>query len=186
VFLAFLMVFAGSCAGSAMAEESEVVESGRSSLEDRLDVVREAITDGRFADAESAAGEILAEVEATDGPQSLSAARVLDYFLRIAWTSKNVGADAKTAAKRALEIREQEFGADSVEYAGSLRNEGQLFLLSGEFGEARWRYERALEIQIAKLGEDDPDVAITLESLGNASNGMNDFVAAIDFHERAL
>ena len=50
--------------------------------EDRLDALRELLHDGRYAEAESAARELLAREEAEKGEDSVEVARVLDQIGR--------------------------------------------------------------------------------------------------------
>ncbi|HVH97403.1 MAG TPA: serine/threonine-protein kinase [Enhygromyxa sp.] len=79
--------------------------------------------------------------------------------------------DNKTASEyhlRALEIREEQLGADHPEVAISLTNIANAFTASGQHDKAEQMARRALAIFEAKLGANHPYIAASHNNIGNS------------------
>lgn len=68
-------------------------------------------------------------------------------------------------AKKALELIEQDKGADDTDVATILSNLGGLYQGQGEYAQAEPLYQRALAIREKALGVEHPQVATSLENL---------------------
>lgn len=101
--------------------------------------------------------------------------------------------------KRALEMREEAFGAKHPDVGRSLNNLGEVLLELGELDGglgAQMCFERCLEIQEATLPQNHPRIALTLKNIanlhlrrdsGDKDTGCTDHpAAALRFYERAL
>jgi tetratricopeptide (TPR) repeat protein len=94
-------------------------------------------------------------------------------------------AAAEALFRRALDMREQLFGADSPEAARSRATLGNLFARSGH-GDAEAEYGRALTILDAVLPPSHPDLVTILLELGDYyANGRSD-ANADRMYERAI
>jgi tetratricopeptide (TPR) repeat protein/predicted Ser/Thr protein kinase len=79
--------------------------------------------------------------------------------------------DSKTASEynlRALEIREEQLGADHPEVAISLTNIANVYTASGQHDKAEELARRALAIFEARLGADHPYTAASHNNIGNS------------------
>lgn len=152
-----------------------------------LAAVRVLITDGRYADAEHAARELLARVESVDGRESLAAANTLDALVEsMSRGGKATDPETIRLAGRALSVKEKILGPEHLDVATSLNGLGRLALDAGDFALAQERYERVLAIREKALGPDHPDVGASLNNLGLARSGLGDFAGARSLLERSL
>jgi len=69
--------------------------------------------------------------------------------------------------EEALEIREEVFGSGHIEVASNCENIGNVHFDLGDFHRAKKFYERALVIKKSSLPRDSPEIALTLNNLGN-------------------
>jgi CHAT domain-containing protein/Tfp pilus assembly protein PilF len=155
---------------------------------DEIDAIRSEIEEGRYAEAEAAARELLKEVEASDGSDSLQAARVLDVLVEALTRSGGLAnhPDARTLGERAVEIKERHLGADHPEVADSLLNIGIVLTELGELPQAMPYLERALAIREKVLSPTNPEVAIVLDNLAVVLIAMGDLEQAQAYLERAV
>jgi tetratricopeptide (TPR) repeat protein len=75
--------------------------------------------------------------------------------------------------------------ADPEATAALLNQVGAYLWWRAEVGQARQLFHRAQAILEARLGPTHPDVARSLNNLGNALRGLGDLPAALDAHQRA-
>jgi CHAT domain-containing protein/tetratricopeptide (TPR) repeat protein len=156
-------------------------------LEDRAAVIRTLIDTGHLPQAESAARELLAEVERTRGAESSEAARVLDLVVEALWEGgKQAEPQARALAERAVQLKERLHPADDPEVAVSLHNLALVLDYLGEPTAAKSLIERALAIRLKALGPDHIDYAQSLRVLGVALWHVGDISAARSTFERAL
>ena len=73
---------------------------------------------------------------------------------------------AETSVKRALDIRRQEFGADSLRLAIGLNTLGAIYETQERLAEAETAYRTALKIREQNLPPDHPDLATSRANLG--------------------
>lgn len=88
--------------------------------------------------------------------------------------------------RRALEMRTELFGADSVQVAATLNNMANSYNDSGDVDKAIEFYRRALVVRRRALGDRHPYVATTLTNLGTALKLREGWKSAVDVYEEAL
>ena len=76
--------------------------------------------------------------------------------------------------------------SDHLEEAGIIHNMGILHKHLGEHQQAKEYYERALSIQLKKLGLDHVDVARTYHNMGSLHHDLGEHQQAKKYYERAL
>ena len=76
--------------------------------------------------------------------------------------------------------------SDHLEEAGIIHNMGILHKHLGEHQKAKEYYERALSIQLKKLGRDHVDVACTYHNMGSLHHDLGEHQQAKEYYERAL
>ena len=76
--------------------------------------------------------------------------------------------------------------SDHLEEAGIIHNMGILHKHLGEHQQAKEHYERALSIQLKKLGIDHVDVACTYHNMGSLHHDLGEHQQAKKYYERAL
>ena len=94
--------------------------------------------------------------------------------------------EAEPLYRRALQIREQQWGADHPDTATSLNNLAVLYLSQGRYGEAEPLYRRALQICEQQLGADHPDTAGSLNNLAGLYYSQGRYGEAEPLVTRAL
>ena len=87
---------------------------------------------------------------------------------------------------RALQIREQQWGADHPHTAQSLNNVAGLYYSQGRYGEAEPLYRRALQIREQQLGADHPSTATSLNNLAELYRSQGRYGEAEPLVSRAL
>ena len=119
--LFFVLFFADPVVGYAaagMPSSTRATEASRT-----LDHARELIEKGSYAEAEDLARELLAEIEAAHGEDSVQAADVLDVVVEALWRGgKGEKPATRALAERSLRIREERGGSKHPDTAKSLRN----------------------------------------------------------------
>lgn len=94
--------------------------------------------------------------------------------------------EALNLAARALEIQEQESGADDIDVAATLSNLALIWLSKGDQKKAIQLLQRSLEIREKTFGTYHHDVARTLHNLALANDSMDNYVEAIQLYEKAI
>jgi serine/threonine-protein kinase len=69
--------------------------------------------------------------------------------------------------------------------AWALQNQGQVFMRMGNYEKARDSFRHAVALKEATLGQDDPDVAVSLTSLGDALHELGHLQEALETLNRA-
>jgi CHAT domain-containing protein/tetratricopeptide (TPR) repeat protein len=132
----------------------------------RPEQITEALVAGDYEDAERLATLRRAEVERTQGTESLAAAHGLDLFVEAALENgKAAESSIVDVAARAVRLKEQHLGREHLDTAVSLHNLGAIRAQRGEFAAALSLVERALSIRTAVLGSEDPLIADTLDEI---------------------
>jgi len=166
----------------------------------------------RYAEAETRARALLAEVEASHGGDSLAAAQALDLVVQALWheaethqaTTRIINdglegevdfggtwhevnwEEAQRLAERAVTIKQTRLGAEHAAIAESLDNFGSLLRSQGHYAEAKQQHERALAMRRSVLGPDHPDVARSLTSLAVVLRRSGDYNDAKRLYVQAL
>ncbi len=149
--------------------------------------IPELIADGRHAEAEARARQLLDEVEAASGADSIETARAIDLLVEALWRGgKARTPETRELAERALRIKEDSLGPDHVELAVTLDNLGVVLLLNGERAAAETLFRRSLATRESNLGDDDPRVAFSLDYLGIVLQEAGDLAEAERYFRRAL
>jgi tetratricopeptide (TPR) repeat protein/CHAT domain-containing protein len=170
-----------------IAEAGDANEDTTEAGTETIEAIRTLIEDGRYAEAEQAARELLKDVEARDGSDSLQTARVLDVLVEALTRSGGAGdPESRKLGERAVEIKERLLDDDHEEVARSLFLLGRLLRVAGKLEDARDALERSVAIQKDKLGPDHPDLAASLNSLGVVLQIQGDYEGARPLHEEAL
>ena len=145
------------------------------------------INAGKYAEAESGARALLAEVEAAHGADAIQVAFALDTLVAsLSYGNQPADAERRSLAERSLAIKERVLGPDDLEVATSLHLLANLHLAAADFSGARPLYERALAIREKALGPENPAVADTLATFASLLFDTGEYAAALPLNERAL
>src|SRR4051794_41065161 len=82
---------------------------------------------------------------------------------------------ALSAAHRACQLAEQNYGPTHPQYGLCVNNLGSLYLALGNFAAAEPLVQRALRICRISPGSDHPEYALLLNNLGSLYHGMGNF-----------
>ncbi len=149
------------------------------SAPDPLDGLRALIKQGKPAEAESGAGELLANVESEYGADSAEAAAVLDVWVEARWRGgKAQEPETLDRASRALAIKRASLGPRHAGVGETLHQLGVVSFFRGEYGPAREYWEEAISIRREALGPDHPDLATSVNGLANLLTTVGDYAAA--------
>lgn len=155
--------------------------------QDPIAEARQLVKQGKYADAEKRAADLLAELEARGEADASGGAAVLDVLVEARWRGgKAREPETRSLAERAVTLREKISGPEDASIAESLNNLATVQFFGGAYAEAQGRWERALAIRTATLGPEHPDTAQLLNNLGNLFLTTGDFDAALPRYERAL
>ena len=94
--------------------------------------------------------------------------------------------EAFVTYKRALEIRDHNFGLDHIDSAGIIMGIGNIYDSQGEYDEAIAQYERALRIKEKAFGVDHINTADTINNSASHIDSQGKYDEAIAQYERAL
>jgi len=179
-----LLLFGGKIASPAIVQDTLKQEI---KAPQNLEKARQLIKDGKYAEAETLARELLKQAEAALGADSLKTAEVLDVLVESLFRGgKARQPESRKLAERAIEIKQKLLGPDHPEVAKSLYNLAALLLQLPDYAGAKPLFERALAIREKALGPDHPDVAQSLNGLGALLGRTNDYAGARSLYERAL
>ena len=132
----------------------------------RPEQITEALSAGRYEEAERLATLRQKEVERAHGVEALATAHGLDLLLKAALDNGKAGESSTIdLAGRAVRLKEQHLGPDHLDTAVSLHTLGAIHAQRGEFPAALSRLERALTIRSAALSDDSPLIADTLDEI---------------------
>jgi tetratricopeptide (TPR) repeat protein/tRNA A-37 threonylcarbamoyl transferase component Bud32 len=94
--------------------------------------------------------------------------------------------EAEGLYRRAIAIRERNFGTDHPVVSKSVHNLGEVLRRQGKYPEALAQFERALAIKEGAYGAEHPSVAMTLTGVGRTQQGLGRRSLAAEALERAL
>ncbi|MBI2928400.1 MAG: tetratricopeptide repeat protein [Verrucomicrobia bacterium] len=123
------------------------------------------------------------EQELTNEP--LTQAKLMDTMGRV-YRSLGLQGQAQPLLEKALRIRRDLLGEDSLEFAQSLTSLANVLWDKADYATARPMFERALAIREKVLGPDDPEVAASCHNLANLFLLQGDHNSARPLYERAL
>lgn len=175
---------APASAASSTSQASQAADAA--TFQQQAANVRTLIDDGRYADAEAGALDLLGAAEARQA-DGLPVAEASDLLLEI--RGRSDGAHAPHTldyGRRAIAIKEARLGRDALGVATTLTLLSTIARLTNDAADARTMSERALAIRERQLGPDAPDVARTLTELGAARLALQDRDGAMTALERAL
>jgi CHAT domain-containing protein/tetratricopeptide (TPR) repeat protein len=121
-------------------------------------------------------------VDAASGPKQ--SGRSLDRLGFFEYTSGNLK-DGEASLRKALELRKNQIGVDTEDYAESANDLALFCRDSGEFPEAQKLAEQAVAIRLRVLGAGNPRLAESLNTLGSIQALAGDYDAAISHFEEA-
>lgn len=140
---------------------------------------------GDFRAAEPLIGRALQMLEAIDGPDHLSVARVVD---NLAWALREKGDydGAERLYRRGLEIHERTLGRDHLDTAQSLNNLSCVLSAREDYAGAECLLRRALAIRRATLGNNHPATATTLVNMAVVLSAQGLFRETAEVSKEAL
>ena len=125
--------------------------------------------------------ELIAQEQMTS-PEAADLLNQTGYYLH----DRARYAEAEPLYQRALEIREQQLGAQHPDTATSLNNLALLYKTQGKYSQAEPLYRRALAIYEQQLGPDHPDTAGSLNNLAELYQDQGKDEQAEPLYQRAL
>jgi len=93
---------------------------------------------------------------------------------------------AEEHLKKALEIRESYFGGASAEIVGSLRDLGEIYVVTRRVEQAETVLRRALAIRGSLGGDDDAEAALVMNMLASVHRNNKNYAEAEPLYQRAL
>jgi CHAT domain-containing protein/tetratricopeptide (TPR) repeat protein len=174
ILLSISLVIVGS--GLAIQEASESPKKEETHSIPKLDEVRALLKKKSFTEAETMAREILAEVEAEYGAESLQVAQVIDVLVESLVPKKKKARNEYRASRRQ---------AGSKQNAEELRESWMRKKTQIE-DESRSLAERTLAIRERLLGPEHPEVAKSLDNFVRLLEKMLDWAGVKPLLERAL
>lgn len=162
--LSLLLLALISCGGSLLLDQSHV------------DEVKALIDDGRYAEAEARAADLLDDSHPGEGASALARAEVMGlHASALRRSNPEKRTEARDLAQQALELKIELVGESHPSVADSWYDLGFFHDVMGEPDEARQAWERSLNIRRSVLGPDHPAVALSLIKLSQA-----DYIATRD------
>ncbi|HTQ37406.1 MAG TPA: tetratricopeptide repeat protein [Pirellulales bacterium] len=157
-------------------------------LDKALDLSKQAgqlYGQGKFAEAEKLAQQVLEINERVLGPDDPAVAKCLSN-LALLYFRQGGYAQAETLYQRALKINQKAFGPEHAAVAESLNNLAGLYAGQGKYAQAEPFYQQALAICEKNLGPNDPDVAGCLFTLGKLYRTEHKYTEAEAVYQRVL
>jgi lipopolysaccharide biosynthesis regulator YciM len=155
------------------------------SLLEPLDRLAQLLTSGRrYTAAEELTKRRLKFIQEL-GPSQVEVSRIL-FDLAELYRIQELYSEAEELHQRVLATRVSEYGAVHEEVAKSHRALGQICLSRNDVDGARQHLQKSLEQQSQVLGEDHPDLAETLFSLGDLGLHEEKFAVAEERYRGAL
>jgi len=176
VVFSFSLVIAGFSLSIQETSASTVSKEDQTILE--LKEVRALLKKNSFAEAETLAREILADVNVRYGPVSMQAVQILGVLIDsvLGKLNKHIRNEYMSLMKQGVSTREADVLAESI-----------LLKKKQEVDDYRALIERSVSIQMQLLGPEHPDV---LQSLNDFASRLmrtsGDFIKAKELASRAL
>jgi CHAT domain-containing protein len=143
------------------------------------------IAEGKYADAERVALEVLETYRTVVGPESPEVARIWHAIGR-SRLARNDAHGGKEATERALALRRKVLPTDHPDLGRSLNNVGMAEKVLGSHGRARELVSEAVRVWRASLGATDLLTATGLDSFGLVEFDLREYSAAKASFEEAL
>ena len=167
-----VVLLAPLCLGQIATQTVSVMDATR-------EAARQALDAGSYDEAETRAREWCLRVEAQYGDQSLELARALDLLVEAQIKNGKAGTGSTPAiAETVVRLKEQHLGGGHVDLALSLHNLGLVRVHRGEFVAAVSLHERGLKARLEALGNNNPEVADSLDQLAFAQIQLEQFPEA--------
>jgi tetratricopeptide (TPR) repeat protein/CHAT domain-containing protein len=149
--------------------------------------VRNALEEGRYADAERVARVLLEQTDTLHGPDSRESLDALELLVE-ALIRGGRGSEPGTLqlARRGVASAERAGDPDRLLIAVHLMNLGRVLWQRNELDQAQDTLERVLTIREAALDRDHPDIADALQRLGSLYGARAEYEEARRLLERAL
>ncbi len=144
------------------------------------------MAEGKYAEAEAAAQELVTAVETERGVDSPQVAEVLDVLLEARWRGGKADDQTVEIGTRALEIKRRALGSDHAGVGKTMHHLAVVAFFRNEYGTARDRWAEAIDIRSRALGADHPDIAESLNGQANLVWTMGDLAEAERLFDRAL
>lgn len=181
IFFYWIIIF--SCAAIAQEE----VTTDTSIISDKLEKLKTLKKEGNYTEAESFAKELLREIEANYGPESLEAAAIMDQLVgALSFGGKADQVESRELAEKAIEIKKKHFPPDHIEVTTSQSNYAVLLWFAGDYAEAKSILKQILPIREKEFGPDHQEVAKITGNLGILSEATGDYIQAKYYDERTL
>ncbi|MBX3148956.1 tetratricopeptide repeat protein [Candidatus Obscuribacterales bacterium] len=162
------------CAGSAAAVTIQVMQN-LANLANRM---------GNKLEAERIQKSILARIESKSGVSKVEIAEALDDMAD--QLESNQETQKEVYLKRALELREAEFGANDLRIAMALNRVGACISRQNRDDESEPFYKRALSIlETGKTSKEFLDQALITQNLGHIRFGKENYEEALKCYARA-
>ncbi|MFC2163605.1 tetratricopeptide repeat protein [Acidobacteriota bacterium] len=183
--LTFFLVIVGF--SLAIQETSETTATEESRSIQRFEEVKALLNASKYAEAEAMAREILADVEAKHGVDSLEAAKVIDVLAEaLIGDDEQIEDECRSLIERAVSIRKQIYGPENSEIAQSLYHFARLYWKKGNFEEALPHIDQALTIGEKTYGPEHKEIGRILHGYAYVLDRTGDKVKARKLYERAL
>jgi CHAT domain-containing protein len=140
-----------------------------------------------YADKEERARRQVAQAEEARPPSEEAIADALDALVEVLWENgRGAERESQEIAAQAVALRARLNGPDDLKSAVSLRNQGKLLIVAGDYQAARGILERVLAMRKRGLPPDDPLVAQSLGDLGGALTLTADYAGARALFEQSI
>jgi tetratricopeptide (TPR) repeat protein len=93
---------------------------------------------------------------------------------------------AKIAAENLVDKTAEKHGQESLEYAISLHNLGEIYNMLGEYDQAENNFKQSIYIQENKLGKEHIELAASLSNLAAVYDYKKEYSMALKIYQRAL
>ena len=145
------------------------------------------VDQGHYQDAEAMTLELLPEVEAEWGKNSLETAEILDVLTEALWRGgKATDAATLEYANRALEIRQSQLGHDHPIVADSLVEKANVLKKRAEIDDAEKLLKRAIAVYGRVYGKGDSHVAMALNNLGTLYHDTDRYDSSRESLQKAI
>lgn len=151
------------------------------------DLIKPLAQQGRTAEAEVIAREMLSTAERDHGADSIEAAEAIDAIVRcMELQDKTQGDEAAELSRRAIQIKEKLLGPGDPEVAVTVNELANVYWRKGDYTAARPLYERALDIREKAPGVAPQIVAQSLHNLAALLADQGEYAAAKPLAERSV
>lgn len=152
------------------AQPAEVAANGVADLRAKAEELKTA---GYYSKAIPYMEKVLASIRGADAVDKAAEARCLDALVELQYLAGNYR-DAEPNLMESLTIREELFGSDHIDTAGSYHHLGVLNNLLARYIEAEEYLEKALKLNERLLGKNHPIFAQTLTDLARCHIGKDE------------